>query len=101
MVGWGVATMDTDAVVVEQPVAVWVKVKVTEPAEIPVATPAFVMMARELLLLVHVPPVVGVNCAMLPVQIETGAVRVGGARTETGPEKLLVACGGQIPVTTQ
>ena len=49
-----------------QPVAVSVKVKVTVPGMIPDTTPAFVTDAIALLLLSHVPPVVGVTVAELP-----------------------------------
>ena len=46
-------------VVLEQPVAVSVNVKVTVPAESAVTSPSLVTVAIELLLLVQVPPVNG------------------------------------------
>lgn len=60
-----------------QPVVEFVNVKVTEPAETPVITPALVTVAIAGLLLVHVPPIVGDNVAVLPVQTEAGAETVG------------------------
>jgi hypothetical protein len=49
-----------------QPVTVSVKVKVTVPALMPDTTPVFVTVATAVLLLIHVPPVVGVTVAELP-----------------------------------
>lgn len=46
-----------------------VKVKVAEPAETPVTTPAFVTVATPGSLLVQVPPVVGYNALVDPMQI--------------------------------
>ena len=51
----------TEAVVAEQPVAVFVKVKVVDPVETPFTTPAFVTVAIPGLVLTHVPPEVGDN----------------------------------------
>jgi hypothetical protein len=71
-------TVTVDVVLV-QPVDVCVKVKVTVPAATPVTTPAFVTVALALLLLVHVPPVVGDNVAVLPIHTVAGAVTIGKA----------------------
>ena len=57
-----------------QPVEVWVNVNVTVPAETPVIRPALVMVALEILLLVHVPPVVGDTLVVLPTQTSVGPV---------------------------
>jgi hypothetical protein len=52
-----------------QPVAVNVKVKVAVPGATPVTTPPFVTVATAGLLLVHVPPVLGDNVVLFPIQI--------------------------------
>jgi hypothetical protein len=67
----------------EHPVTVSVKVRLTLPAETPVTTPALVTVAIELLLLVHVPPVLGVTLAVLPTH------------TAVAPPKVIV---GQLTV---
>jgi hypothetical protein len=54
--------------------AILVKVKVTLPKPTPVTTPAFVTVAIPVLLLVHVPPVVGDNVVLAPTQIVLGPV---------------------------
>jgi hypothetical protein len=64
-------------VVLLQPVAVNVYVNVTVPAATGVITPAFVTVATFVLLLVHVPKVVGVRAPVEPIQTEVGAVTVG------------------------
>jgi hypothetical protein len=51
------------------PVAVLVNLNVTLPADTPVTTPAFVTVAIAVLLLVHVPPVVGDKVVVVPTQI--------------------------------
>jgi hypothetical protein len=50
-------------------VVLFVKIKVAVPALTPVTTPAFVTVAIAVLLLVHVPPVVGDNCVVEPAHI--------------------------------
>ena len=50
-------------------VVLFVKVKVAVPAPTPVTTPAFVTVATAVLLLVHVPPVVGLNVVVEPSHI--------------------------------
>ena len=75
----GVWLTVTEDVVLLQPVVEFVKVKVTEPADTPVMTPALVTVATDELLLVHVPPKVGDNVAVLPVQTEAGAETIGFA----------------------
>ena len=52
-------------------------------------TPALVTVAIALLLLVHVPPVVGDNVAVLPTQTDAGAVTTGKALTVTDEVVLL------------
>jgi hypothetical protein len=52
------------------PVAVLVNINVALPAANPVTTPAFVTVAIDGLLLVHVPPVVGLNTVVDPIHIE-------------------------------
>jgi hypothetical protein len=74
-VGFGFTV--TVVVVLLQVVVAFVKVKVALPALTPVITPALVTVATALLLLVHVPPVVGLNVAVLPTQTAAGAVTVG------------------------
>jgi hypothetical protein len=53
-----------------QPVALLVKVKVTEPLLTPVTTPELFTVAIELLLLAHVPPVEGNKVVVLPTHME-------------------------------
>jgi hypothetical protein len=71
----------TKDLVAEQPVEVLVNVKVTLPAETPVTTPALVTVAIELLLLVHVPPVLGVTLAVLPTHTVVAPPNVGAPGT--------------------
>jgi hypothetical protein len=49
-------------------VALLVNVNVAVPGAIPVTTPAFVTVATAVLLLAHVPPVVGLKVDVLPIQ---------------------------------
>jgi hypothetical protein len=65
----GKAFTVTDDVVLLQPVEVCVKVNVALPVATPVTTPAFVTVATALLLLLHVPPVLGNNVVVDPAQI--------------------------------
>ena len=61
----------TALVVLLQPGAVeLVKVKVGLPAATPVTTPALVTVAKPVLLLTHVPPVVGESVVVLPIHTE-------------------------------
>jgi hypothetical protein len=61
-----------------------VNVNVTLPAATPVTTPPLVTVANAVLLLVHVPPVVGVSVIVLPAHIdETGALTTGSGLTVT------------------
>ncbi len=68
-----------------QPVEVEVKVKVAEPTETPVITPALVMLATASLLLTHVPPVVGVIPMEVPIHtvLKPVSVAMGLALTVT------------------
>jgi hypothetical protein len=77
-VTWGV---DKDA----QPVLVWVKVNVAMPLATPVTTPVLATVATALLLLAHVPPVVGDKVVVAPAQIVVAPVilTVGFAFTIT------------------
>ena len=79
----GKALTVTGEVVLLQPVEVWVKVKVTLPAETPVTSPALVTVALVRSLLVHVPPVVGDKVIVLPTQTEDPALTDGKALTVT------------------
>jgi hypothetical protein len=72
-----------DAVVLLQVVLVLVKVKVAFPKLTPVITPPFVTVAIALLLLVQVPPLVGVSVPVLPTQTIEGDVTVGLGFTVT------------------
>jgi hypothetical protein len=85
----GTALTVTDEVVLLHPVAVFVNVNVTLPADTPVMTPAFVTVATAVFELAHVPPVVGDNVAVLPTQTEAGAVTAGAATTVTEEVVLL------------
>src|SRR4029078_1051625 len=73
----------TAVVVRLQLVVLLVKVNVTLPGATPVMTPALVTVARALLLLVDVPPVVGDSVAVAPTQMAAGAVTTGNASTVT------------------
>src|SRR4029079_8105511 len=73
----------TAVVVRLQLVVLLVKVNGTLPAATPVMSPALVTVARALLLLVHVPPVVGDRVAVALTQTEAGAVTTGRAFTVT------------------
>jgi hypothetical protein len=66
-----------------------VNVNVTEPADTPVITPALVTVATAGLLLIHVPPLVGDNVAVLPTHTLAGAVTTGNAFTVTDEVVLL------------
>jgi hypothetical protein len=55
-------------------VVLFIKVNVAVPAETPATTPAFVTVATDVLLLVHVPPVVGFNVVVDPTHIEEAPV---------------------------
>jgi hypothetical protein len=80
----GFAFTVTALVVFVHPVPVCVKVNVTIPAATPITTPAFDTVANAVLLLCHVPPVVGVNVIVLPAHIDdTGALTTGSAFTVT------------------
>jgi len=83
----GKALTVTGAVAADsQPVAVSVKMNVTEPALTPVTTPAFVTVATPALLLAQVPPVVGERVVVSPTQIAVEPVMLttGNASTVTG-----------------
>lgn len=106
----GSALTVTAEVAFVQPVAVSVKVNVTLPAATPVITPALVTVAKEVLLLAQVPPVVGDRVAVLPTQTVAGAETTGSAFTVTAVVVLLqpvevtvkvnVTLPGAIPVMT-
>jgi len=75
----GKAFMPTDVVVLLQEVVVFVKVKVAFPTATPVTIPKLVTVAILLLLLIHVPPVVGESVIVLPIQTDAPAVTTGNA----------------------
>jgi hypothetical protein len=79
----GKAFTITGEVLLLHPVDVCVKVKVTDPCDIPVTNPAFVTIAIAPLLLDHVPPEVGDNVNVLPAQTEGAAITTGSALTVT------------------
>lgn len=64
-------------IVLLHPVLVCVNVSVTVPADTPVTSPALVIVAIAGLLLVHVPPVLGVTFAVNPIQTEVAPPKVG------------------------
>ena len=76
----GLFTVNAEVVLL-QPVVEFVKVKFTFPAVIPDTNPVLSIAATELLLLVHVPPVDGVNCAVPPPQAVEGPPSTGIALT--------------------
>lgn len=69
----------------EHPVVLLVNVNTTVPAAIPVTNPEFVTIATEGLLLIHVPPVVGVTVAEEPSQTPEAPPKTGKAFTVTLP----------------
>ena len=85
----GSALTVTDEVVLLHPVVPSVNVNVTLPADTPVITPALVTVATAVLLLAHVPPLVGDSVAVLPTHTDAGAVTVGFALTVTDEVVLL------------
>ena len=66
-----------NAVHVSSAVPVAVMVKVTVPALIPDTTPVFVTVATAVLLLIQVPPVVGVTVAELPTHTSLAPPNTG------------------------
>jgi hypothetical protein len=82
-VGVVLANTATLVVVLLQVVVVLVNVKVTLPVATPVTTPVFVTVAKAVLLLVQVPPVVGLSVTVFPTQTFAGAVTVGLGFTVT------------------
>ena len=78
----------TAVVVLEQPVAVSVKVKVTLPAEIPVTFPPLSTLAMPGSLLIHVPPVAGLRVVVDPIQMELLPVMVTVGNGFTVTDKL-------------
>ena len=64
-----------------QPVAVFVKVRVTVPPATPDTTPALVTVAMEVLLLDQVPPELGVTLAVVPTQVAVAPPKAGSALT--------------------
>ena len=57
--------------------------KVTLPAETPVTKPALETVAFVASLLIHVPPVVGDNVIVFPIQTDDPALTAGKALTVT------------------
>jgi hypothetical protein len=82
---------DTDIapVVLLHDVDAEVKVNVTEPSDTPVTTPALVMVAIEVLLLIHVPPVVGLKVIVPPTQTPVAELTTGKAFTVSNAVVLL------------
>jgi hypothetical protein len=100
-----IAEVGTDG----QPVSEFVKMNVTDPAETPVTTPAFVTVATAGLLLDQVPPEVGVNVLVLPTQILLAPVTLatgkaftvtGEVATDTQPVVVLVKVNVAVPGET-
>ena len=67
-VGMVRALTEIEGIMLEQPVADSLYVKVTVPGATPVTTPALVTVAKLLLLLVQVPPLFGDRVIVLPTQ---------------------------------
>ena len=59
------------------------KVNVTLPAATPVTNPASITVALVRSLLIHVPPVVGDNVIVFPIQTDDPALTTGKALTVT------------------
>ena len=76
-------------VVALQLVVLSVKINVVFPEAIPVTNPLPSMLAIAGLLLIHVPPVVGDNCTVFPIQIEPGDKTTGKGFTVTAVVVLL------------
>jgi hypothetical protein len=101
--------ISTKEVTALQPVVELLKLKSTLPVETPVTIPALVTVALLLLLLDHVPPVVGDKVIVLPTQTEGPALTDGKALTVTAEVfalqplvllvKVNVALPAAIPVT--
>ena len=89
-------------VVLLQPVAVLVNVNVTGPAATAVTTPASVTVAKDGLLLTHVPPLVGDNMVeVLPKQIKlVFKLTIGNAFTVNATAGLDVTGDEHVPLTT-
>ena len=86
----GSAFTVTDGVVLLQPVAVEVKVKVTVPIEIPVTNPALLIVATAGALLTHVPPTPGLAVMVAPTHnVADGVLTTGSAFTVTDGVVLL------------
>ena len=85
----GAALTVTDDVVLLQPVAVEVKVNVTEPAATPVTSPALFTVALVASLLNQVPPEVGDKVKVPPTHTEAPAETAGGPFTATEEVVLL------------
>jgi hypothetical protein len=80
----GSAFTVTLEVVLLQPVAVEVNVKVTLPADIPVINPALLMVATAGALLTHVPPTPGLAAIVAPTHnVADGVLTIGSAFTVT------------------
>src|SRR5437762_12843928 len=88
-VTFGFALTVTDEVVLLPLLDALLILNVTLPADTPVITPALVTVAMAVLLLVHVPPLVGDSVAVLPTHTDAGAVTVGFALTVTDEVVLL------------
>ena len=90
----------TDEVVLLQPEAVSVKVKVTLPLAMPVTTPVLVTVALVSSLLLQVPPLVGEMVMVLPTHTdESGVLTIGKGLTVTVafPVTLIL----QVPLLTE
>ena len=79
----GASIISTKEVTALQPVVELIKLKFTLPVETPVTIPALVTVALLLLLLDHVPPVVGDKVIVLPTQTEGPELTTGKALTVT------------------
>jgi hypothetical protein len=77
-------------VVLLQPVAVSVKVKVAVPAVKPVINPAFVILTTVGLLLTHVPPVPGLALIVPPIHNDVNGVLTTGRAFTVMPEVVLL-----------
>ena len=77
--------VQVNTLVLTQLVVVLVNVSVTEPGATPVTTPALVTVATAVLLLVQVPPVLGVTLAVEPIKTLVAPPKTGKALTDIVP----------------
>ena len=92
-------TVTADVANEVQPVLVCINVKVAIPPDTPVTIPASVTVATDVLLLVHVPPVVGDKVVVVPTHIAVDPVMLTIGKLLTVTTALPVIVSVQPPVT--